>query len=287
MMEKYFDGVIPEAREAGPEDEALLTMAKELPGLFETQMEKYAFQQALQEIFKVLSRANKYIDETAPWVLAKDPEKKARLAGVLYNLLETERICVTLLKPFIPDSAEKFRVMLGVPDDRFGWDDALSMEVLTAGTKVSKGENVFPRIDIQKELAALETLQKAAKKDAASAAPEEKTVNPVEGLISIDDFKKADLRVAKITACEPVKKSDKLLCLQLQVGDEQRQVVSGIHTWYEPEALVGKKVLLVYNLTPAKLRGVESCGMILAATVGDRAQVVFVDDAIPDGSRLS
>ena len=287
MMEKYFDGVIPENREAGPEDEALLAMAKALPALYEEQMEKYAFQQALQEVFKVLSRANKYIDETAPWVLAKDPDKKARLAGVLYNLVETERICVILLKPFIPDSAEKFRVMLGVPDDRFGWDDALSLEVLTAGTKVSKGENVFPRIDIQKELAALETLQKAAKKDAASAAPEKKTVNPVEGLISIDDFKKADLRVAKITACEPVKKSDKLLCLQLQVGDEQRQVVSGIHAWYEPEALIGKKVLLVYNLTPAKLRGVESCGMILAATVGDQAQVVFVDDAIPDGSRLS
>ncbi len=287
MMEKYFDGVIPEKREAGPEDEGLLAMAKALPDLYEEQMEKYAFQQALQEVFKVLSRANKYIDETSPWVLAKDPDKKARLAGVLYNLVETERICVTLLKPFIPDSAELFRAMLGVPADRFGWDDALQLEVLAPGTKVSKGENVFPRIDIQKELTALEAIQKAAKKETVPAAPEGKAGNPTEGLISIEDFKKVELRVAKVVACEPVKKSDKLLCLQLDVGGEQRQVVSGIHSWYQPEDMLGKKVLLVYNLTPAKLRGVESRGMILAATVGDRAQVVFVDDAIPEGSRLS
>ena len=285
MMEKYFDGVIPEAREAGPEDEALLAMAKALPGLYEEQMEKYAFQQALQEVFKVLSRANKYIDETAPWVLAKDPEKKARLASVLYNLLETERICVTLLKPFIPDSAEKFRVMLGVAEDRFCWDDALRWGVLPAGTKVSKGENVFPRIDMQKELALLESIHET--KQAKEAAPEKKPESPAEGLISIGDFQKVELRVAKVLACEPVKKSDKLLCLQLDAGGEQRQVVSGIHSWYQPENLIGKKVLLVSNLTPAKLRGVESRGMILAATVGDRAQVVFVDDAIPEGSKLS
>ena len=286
MMEKYFGGVIPESREAGPEDEPLMSMVKALPGLFEEQMEKYAFQQALQEIFKVLSRTNKYIDETAPWVLAKDPEKKARLAGVLYNLLEAERICVTLLKPFIPESAEKFRAMLGVPAERFGWDDALCWGVLAAGAKVSKGENVFPRIDMQKELSALEAIQEASKKG-ASAPAEKKPEGPAEGLITIDDFQKVELRVAKVIACEAVKKSDKLLCLQLDVGGEQRQVVSGIHSWYEPADLIGKKVLLVYNLTPAKLRGVESCGMILAATVGDRAQVVFVDDAIPDGSRLS
>jgi len=285
MVEKYFDGVIPADREAGPEDEALLSATKALPAIYEEQMEKYAFQQALQEVFKVLSRANKYIDETAPWVLAKDTGKKPRLASVLYNLLETERVCVTLLKPFIPDSAEKFRVMLGVPSNRFGWDDALCLNLLNAGTKVSKGENVFPRIDLQKELAALDGIREAAKKT-EQLLPEKKAAS-VEGLISIDDFKKADLRVARVLACEPVKKSDKLLCLKLQVGDEQRQVVSGIHGWYEPDDLIGKKVILVYNLTPAKLRGVESCGMILAATVGERAYVVFVDDIIPDGSRLS
>ncbi len=286
MMEKYFGGIIPEKRASGPEDEELLAMVKALPARFEEQMEKYAFQQALQEVFRVLSRANKYIDETAPWVLAKDPEKAERLGGVLYNLVEAERVCVTMLKPFIPESAEKFRVMLGVPEERFGWDDALCWGVLTPGTKVSKGENVFPRIDMQKELAVLEAIHETAKKDNAPAE-EKKPTSPAEGLISIDDFQKVDLRVAKVLNCEPVKKSDKLLCLQLQVDGEQRQVVSGIHAWYQPEDLIGKKVLLVYNLTPAKLRGVESCGMILAATVGDRALVIFADDAIPDGSRLS
>ena len=224
------------------------------------------------------------------------PDREAKPTGRLvmvfatgdsYNLLETERICVTLLKPFIPDSAERFRSMLGVPDEHFNWEDALCWNILATGTKVSKGENVFPRIDMQKELTALEAIQEASKKEAAPAAPEKKAESPVEGLISIEDFKKAELRVAKVVACEPVKKSDKLLCLQLQVGSERRQVVSGIHAWYQPEELIGKKVLLVYNLTPAKLRGVESCGMILAAAVGDQAQVVFVDDAIPDGSRLS
>ena len=207
------------------------------------------------------------------------------MGSVLYNLAEAERVCVTLLKPFIPDSAEKFRVMLGVPADRFGWDDALVWGVLTDGTIVSKGENVFPRIDMQKELAALEAIHEAQKPKAVD--PEKKAEAPAGGVISIDDFKKVDVRVAKVIACEPVKKSDKLLCLQVEVGGEERQVVSGIHAWYAPEDLIGKKVLLAYNLAPAKLRGVESNGMILAATVDDAAKVIFVDDAIPTGSRLS
>ena len=292
MTEKYFGGVIPETREAGPEDEELLAMVKALPTIYEEQMEKYAFQQALQEIFKVISRANKYIDETAPWALAKDEEKTARLGGVLYNLLETVRVCSVLLTPFIPDSAEKFRVMLGASAEEFNWDAACAFGVLKAGTKVTKGENVFPRIDAKKELAELEAID-AAKKAAAAAAnaakeeakKEEKPA--IEGIISIDDFKKVDVRVAKVLEAEPVKKSDKLLCLQLEVGDEKRQVVSGIHAWYEPADLIGKKVLMVYNLSPAKLRGVESNGMVLAATVGDEAKVIFVDDAIPSGSKLS
>ena len=140
-------------------------------------MEKYAFQQALQEIFRVLSRANKYIDETAPWVLAKDEAKKARLGSVLYHLVEAERVCVTLLKPFIPDSAEKFRVMLGVPADRFGWDDAQRWGVLAAGSVVRKGENVFPRIDMQKELAALEAIHEAQKPKGIRSIRAGKAVN--------------------------------------------------------------------------------------------------------------
>ena len=282
MMEKYFSGVIPAEREEGAEDQELRNMAAALPERYEAQMEKYAFQQALQEVFKVIARANKYIDETAPWALAKDETKKARLGGVLYTLLESVRICSSLLSPFMPDSCERIREMIGAAPDEFTWDSACRWGVIKTGAKVSKGDNLFPRIDMQKELAELEAA-KAAAAELIDSAGQEEPLN----LIGIEDFQKVDLRVAKVLACEPVKKSDKLLCLQLEVGNEKRQVVSGIHAWYQPEDLIGKKVLMAYNLTPAKLRGVESCGMILAAAVGERAQVVFVDDAIPSGSKLS
>ena len=282
MMEKYFGGVIPAERVDGPEDDDLRKIVAALPERYETQMEKYAFQQALQEVFKVVARANKYIDETAPWALAKDETKKNRLGGVLYTLLESVRICSSLLIPFMPDSCERIRTMLGAAAEEFTWDAACRWGVLADGVKVSKGENLFPRIDLQKELAELEAA-KAAVSPKADAPEQQEPLN----LIGIEDFQKVDLRVAKVLACEPVKKSDKLLCLQLEVGSEKRQVVSGIHAWYQPDDLIGKKVLMAYNLTPAKLRGVESCGMILAATVGDRAQVVFVDDTIPSGSKLS
>ena len=214
--------------------------------------------------------------------MAKNESKKARLGGVLYTLLESVRICSSLLVPFMPDSCERIRGMLGAAPEEFTWDAACKWGVLAVGAKVSKGENLFPRIDMQKELAELEAA-KAAANQKTDASEQEEPLN----LIGIEDFQKVDLRVAKVLSCEPVKKSDKLLCLQLEVGQEKRQVVSGIHSWYQPEDLIGKKVLMAYNLTPAKLRGVESCGMILAATVGDRAQVVFVDDAIPSGSKLS
>ena len=282
MMEKYFGGIIPSEREEGPEDNELREMVAALPARYEAQMEKYAFQQALQEIFRVIARANKYIDETAPWALAKDESQKARLGGVLYTLLESVRVCSSLLVPFMPDSCERIRGMLGAAPEACTWDAACRWGELPAGAKVSKGENLFPRIDMQKELAELEASQ-AASVQRADPPVQEDPLN----LIGIEDFQKVDLRVAKVLSCEPVKKSDKLLCLQLEVGGEKRQVVSGIHAWYQPEDLIGKKVLMAYNLTPAKLRGVESCGMILAATVGDRAQVVFVDDAIPSGSKLS
>ena len=282
MTEKYFGGVIPANRESGAEDAELLEQVRNLPARFEEQMEKYAFQQGLQEVFKVISRANKYIDETAPWALAKDAAKLPRLGGVLYTLLESVRICSALLTPFIPDSVEKIRVMIGASAEQMSWDSACTWGVLESGAKVTKGENIFPRIDLKKELEALEAAN-AAKKAAAEPEVKEEAVN----LITIDEFTKSDLRVAKIVACEPVKKSDKLLCLQLEVGAEKRQVVSGIHKWYEPADLIGRKIIMVYNLTPAKLRGVESNGMVLAASVGEDAKLIFVDDSIPSGSRLS
>lgn len=278
MTEKYFGGLVPSERESGPEDEELVSMARALRDRFEEQMEKYAFQQALQEIFKVISRANKYIDETAPWALAKDEGKRSRLGGVLYDLLETIRVCVCLLEPFMPDSCALFRAQLG--GEGFSWDAAAKWGVLGAGAVIKKGENVFPRIDVKKELAELESASAPAKAEKAPA--DEKA-----GLITIDEFRRSDLRVALVEGCEAVKGSDKLLCLQLDLGGEKRQVVSGIAQWYAPDSLVGKKLLTVYNLAPAKIRGVESSGMILAATVGGRAKVIFADDDIPAGSRLS
>ena len=252
-------------------------------------MEAYAFQNGLIEVFKVISRANKYIDETAPWILAKDEANKPRLARVMYNLLETIRICATLLTPFIPDSAEKIRVQIGAVPEMFIWDTAAEFGKLPADVTVCKGPALFPRIDMKKEMEFLDKHQEKQKKEAEKAAKkaekkakEEELANVV---IAIDDFAKVSLKTAKILACEPVKKSDKLLCLQLELGEEKRQVVSGIAEYYKPEDLIGKTVILVANLKPAKLRGVESQGMILAADAPDGVKVVFVD-GVPSGCTI-
>ena len=252
-------------------------------------MERFAFQDALIEVMKAVSRSNKYIDETAPWVLGKDDSKKDRLATVLYNLLETIRIAGILLTPFMPDSCKKIQEMIGADNNAFSWESAARFGGLCPTATVHKGENLFPRIDLNKELEALEAA-KAAKEAAAQkekkAPQKEEKPEGVVSLIGIDDFAKVQLRVAQVTACEPVPKSDKLLCLQLDDGMGGRQVVSGIHAWYEPADLIGKKIVLVANLQPAKLRGTLSNGMILAADVGDTAKVIFVDDSIPNGANI-
>ena len=288
MVEKYFGGLLPAERQAGPEDDELVSMLKALRGEYEQHMDKYAFQSALVDVFRVISRANKYIDETAPWVLAKDPANAPRLAGVMYNLLETVRISCALLTPFMPESCEKFRCQIGAEKDELSWDNAGIYGVYRAAAKITKGENVFPRIDAKKELAELEKLTASAHhaeqpKDEGKKAAKDAPV----GIASIDDFKKLDLRVARVAACEPVPKADKLLCLQLEVGGETRQVVSGIASWYRPDELIGRNVAVVFNLQPAKLRGVESQGMILAASVNGAARVIFPGDDIPTGSRIS
>ena len=293
MIGKYFDGVLPAEREADPLDEELIGMVKGLRAAYEAQMEEYAFQSGLAEIMKVISRSNKYIDETAPWVLGKDETKKARLATVLYNLAEAIRVCGILLTPFMPASAEKIRKQIGAAEADYDYA-AAEYGRLQPGFKVEKGETLFPRIDIAKELAELEAAEAAAKAAAEKAAKkEEKKVEKKEQpegvatLISIDDFAKVELRVAQVKVCEPVPKADKLLRLELDDGEGTRQVVSGIHTWYEPEDLIGKKVVIVANLKPAKLRGVESQGMILAADAGENdVKVLFVDDSVPAGSKV-
>lgn len=281
MVEKYFGGTLPEEREADPLDDELISMISSLREKYDAQMEKYAFQNGLAEVFKVISRTNKYIDETAPWALGKDETKKARLATVLYNLLESLRVSASLLSPFMPESAAKIAEQIGATAEDVSYENAAKFGVLPKNVTVHKGATLFPRIDMQKELEELAAAQ-------AAAHPQLPKYEGVAELVDIEHFGKVDLRVAQIKECEPIKRAKKLLKLQLDDGFEGgRQVVSGIAPWYKPEDLIGKKVVVVANLKPAKLCGEESCGMILAADVDDKTvKVLFVDDSIPNGSKL-
>lgn len=287
MADKYFGGTLPEGREAEPVDDELLSMIKGLREKYEHEMESYAFQNALMEIFKIISRSNKYIDETAPWVLGKDPAKKDRLATVLYNLLEGIRVCAVLLTPFMPDTVVKIFDQIGAPEDARVYETADKFGVLPANVTVHRGETLFPRIDAQKELAELEAEEKAAKTPATEEKKEEKEEIVLEPEIGIEDFGKVELRVAKILSCEKVPKAKKLYKIQLDDGMGGRQIVSGIAQYYTPEELIGKKIIVVANLKPAKLCGVESNGMLLAGNREDgSACVTFIDDSVPVGTRL-
>lgn len=287
MADKYFGGTLPEGREAEPVDDELLSMIKGLREKYEHEMESYAFQNALMEIFKIISRSNKYIDETAPWVLGKDPAKKDRLATVLYNLLEGIRVCAVLLTPFMPDTVVKIFDQIGASEEARGYETAAEFGVLSANVTVHRGETLFPRIDAKKELAELEAEEKAAKTPAAEEKKEEKEEIVLEPEIGIEDFGKVELRVAKILSCEKVPKAKKLFKIQLDDGMGGRQIVSGIAQYYTPEELIGKKIIVVANLKPAKLCGVESNGMLLAGNREDgSACVTFIDDSVPVGTRL-
>lgn len=286
MADKYFGGTLPADREAGDFDAELIAEAEELRAKVDEFMDKTQINNALAEIFKVVSRANKYIDETAPWVLGKDESKKARLATVLYNLLETIRIVSTLLSNFMPTTMPKVWEQIGAAESDITYENAGKFGVLPADVTVHRGEIIFPRIDVDKEI---EELNKII---GSNAKPEEKADDgfepaPIADEITIDDFAKVDLRVALVKDCEKVKKSKKLLCLQLDDGFGGRQVVSGIAAWYKPEDLIGKKVVIVANLKPVKLCGVESNGMICAADTPDgAASVIFPDQDLPCGAKL-
>ena len=283
MSKKYFNGEIMPPAEQEAVDTELMNMAEELPGKIEALMDEYRMADTMDAIMSLARRANKYIDETSPWVLAKDSEKAARLGTVLYNLLETIRFIGVALAPFLPETSEKILNEIGT--------DVRSLESLEhfggleAGRQVGEAVPLFARIDAEKfmaeALAAMEAKAAAAK--AEKAAAEEITLAPE---IAIDDFAKVEIRAAKIISCEKVKKSSKLLCLQLDDGMGGRQVVSGIAQYYKPEDLIGKTVQLIANLKPAKLCGVESCGMICAADTPDGVKVIFVDDSIPAGSKI-
>lgn len=302
MADKYFGGTLPENQAAGPEDDALLDKAKGLRARYETDMEAYAFQNALADVFEVIDAANKYIDATAPWVLAKSEEGKPRLARVLYNLAETLRICTVLLQPFMPETCGKIFAQLGVAEEGKTWDSAAVFGTLPVTATLHKGQNIFPRIDTAKELAELEALeaaQKAAAQAAQAPAEPEKTETPAasaeligdhEAEITFDDFCKVELRVAEIRACERMKESKKLLHLTVFDGERERCILSGIAKWFAPEDLIGKKVGIVANLAPRPMMKGKyvSEGMIVAAdtdTEGGCA-IAFYPDNVPAGARI-
>lgn len=286
MVEKYFGGTLPVERESGEFDDDLIASATALRATVDDYMDKTQLNNALAEIFKVVSRANKYIDETMPWVLAKDEAKRARLATVLYNLLDTIRIVATLLSAFMPTTMPKALEQIDACEKCATYDNADKFGVLPLDVTVKKGEALFPRIDVDKEIEELNSIIRNS--EAKAEEKEEKKVK-IEGLaqIGIEDFAKVELRVAKIIDCEPVKKAKKLLKLTLDDGEGERIVASGIAKYYTPDELKGKKIILVANLKPAVLCGVESCGMILASDDGDGGvKVIFVDDSIPTGCKI-
>ncbi len=286
MELKYFDGVMPEDRQEDELDKEIQAMFAELPAKVEDYLDKLLFSDALTEIWKAVSRLNKYIDETAPWVLAKDEASKPRLAAVMYTLLEGIRNVAILIEPFMPRTPGRIFEQLGVEAGSLEtkWESTASWGGYKAGTKVVKGDTLFPRIDVTKELEALEALNAAKNKKAEPEKKEEENAN----LITIDDFTKVELKVAKVLTCEPVEGADKLLKMTLSLGEHgERQVVSGIAKHYKPEDMIGKKVVLVSNLKPAVLRGIESQGMILAAATKKKLSLVTIDGDLPEGTSIS
>lgn len=280
MVEKYEGGVAAGPTVKEPVDDELAVCAVETAKRFEALMDDMKINDAINDVWGLIRRSNKYIDETTPWVLAKDEAKAERLQTVLYNLLESLRVITLLVSPFIPVSAADMWKQLGLSDfDKALLSDGQTWGGYPAGTKVCKGNALFPRYDLKEEIAEDEAAKKAAQ--ACPAAQK-----PTKPEISIDDFGAVDLRVGKIVACEKIPKAKKLLKLQIDLGTETRQVVSGISQYYEPQDLVGKSVVVVTNLKPVKLCGVESKGMILAASDGNgNLQVVFADGMAP-GSRV-
>lgn len=282
MIDKYFGGVLPEQQVEGEFDNELKAVYAQLPQKVEELMDKLQFSTALAEIWRAISRTNKYIDETMPWVLAKSEENKPRLAAVMYNLAESLRIVSILIQPFMPETPEKIWQQLGLTGSgALDWESAKQWGGYPRGTSVQKGDVIFPRIDIKKELEALEAMSPVQKKEPSDQQGSEKVQ------ITIDDFAKLDLRAAKVLEAEKVEGSDKLLKLKVELGGEVRQVVSGIAKHYTPESLVGKTVILVANLKPVKLRGIESQGMILAASNDDTLVVATLDGPIDSGSKVS
>lgn len=289
MIEKYNSGILPEGKVAGEFDEDLKQVVIAAAEKVEKAIDKLQFHEGLEEIWKVIRRVNKYIDETTPWILAKEDGDKERLDTVLYNLADSIRVISVLLKPFMETTTKKIWRQLGIDEGQgTTWEDAGSFGKIPTGIKVKKGEALFPRLDIEKEVKELEKVNEEYFK---SINPTEEVEEVIEIVskeeITIDDFDKLELRVAKVIKAEKHPKADRLLVLQLQVGQETRQVVSGIAQHYKPEDMVGKSIILVANLKPVKLRGVESQGMILAASNDKKLVLGILDGDIPTGTLIS
>lgn len=289
MIEKYHGGVVTHKEGTEAVDKEFIALVNETVAGYSDAMDHMELNQAIKDVWNLIGRANKYIDETAPWILAKDPAQAERLQAVMYNLAEALRIVAILIAPFVPVTAPKIYEQLGLgKPESFFMADAVWGKLAT-GTKVQKGEPLFPRIEVTE---AGETVIAATKKTAAKAikaeAPkaEAKKEAAAAGEITIDDFAKVDLRVATVVAAERVPKTDKLIKLQVKIGDEERTIVSGIAQHYEPENLIGKNVIVIANLKPAKLRGIESRGMVLAASDGEGNLVLADASGIASGSKV-
>lgn len=285
MIEKYFAGVIPDYTGSVSEyDDSLLQVNRETVEKYEEAMEKMEFSVALTSIWQLVSRTNKYIDETQPWTLAKDENRKGELASVMVHLAESLRRTAILLQPFLTRTPQGMFKQLGIHDDGLkAWESLEKFGQIPSGTKVEKDAPLFPRLEIADEVEFIKT-----KMQGSTPVVEEKKEEKPEELpeIAIDDFMKIDLRVAEVTQAEPIKKADKLLKLQLDLGYEQRQVVSGIAQYYKPEELVGRKVICITNLKPVKLRGELSQGMILAGSKDGQLSLATVDQTLPNGSKV-
>lgn len=297
MIEKYFNGTLPEVQSPTQFDADLIETAKSIVPKVEANMDKMMFSDALIELWNLIRRTNKYIDETQPWILIKDEAKHSELANALYNVTESIRIISILLQPFMPNTPELIWKQIGIEAGELTtWDSAKQWGKLSKTLSVKKGNVIFPRIDMKKELAELEEAIKASQATSIAnqekkqeAEKEQKKQPEVPSEISIDDFFKVQLKVGEIVASEKVEKSDKLLRNQVKIGDEVRTIFSGISKWYSPEEMVGKKVVVAYNLKPRKMMGEMSYGMLLCADDGaDKLSLLTLDkNDIPSGADIS
>lgn len=290
MIEKYFDGIIHLPEEKEELDSELINLAKEVYENVCKYLDELQFSNALIEIWKLIARANKYIDETMPWVLGKDKSKYPRLKTVLYNLAEVLRIVAILIEPFMPQTTPKMLAQLGISKEEnpelTAWESASTFGLIKNGTKVKRAEPLFPRIIDDKEENKVQDQNKDVRKIEGAVPADDKKEEEKKEYISIDDFAKIELKVAKILEAERIEGADKLLKLIVDLGDEKRQIVAGIAKHYKPEELVGKKIVVVANLKPAKLRGVESQGMLLAASIGDELCLISPEKDIKEGAKV-